>query len=212
MVAENTGRLCKVVGPSVDIDLMRLRPADFHTRQQRPIRIAAMVRPESSYREPGKTMQLLKQAASTFGEKVEVIIFGTTPDEPGFKDLPQDFSWNLYGILTQKQVANLLNEADIFVDYSSHQAMGLTALEAMACGCAVIVPQEGGAVSFAKDRVNTMVVDTSSYESVWRALCELIENQDLRQRIQHNALYDACNYYPEKPALEILKILFEDLP
>ena len=212
MVAENTGRFCQVVGPSVDTDLMRLRPTEFHERQKRPIRIAAMIRPESPYREPEKTMQLLKQAVNTFHENVEVVIFGTTLEDPGFPGLTQDFNWSLYGVLTQKQIANLLNEADIFVDYSSHQAMGLTALEAMACGCAVIVPQEGGAVSFAKDRFNAMVVDTGSYENVWKALKELIENQELRHTVQQHALYDACKYYPEKPALEILKYLFEDQP
>jgi glycosyltransferase involved in cell wall biosynthesis len=131
-------------------------------------------------------------------------------DDPAFQNLTHDFDWNLCGILTQKQTANLLNDIDIFVDYSSHQAMGLTALEAMANGSAVILPLEGGAVSFANDHINALVVDTRSFDNVWNALSELIENHELRKKIQRNALFDACKYFPEKPALRILEVLFEE--
>jgi hypothetical protein len=39
----------------------------------------------------------------------------------------------LAGVLNQKQISNLLNQVDIFVDFSTYQAMGLTGLEAMSC-------------------------------------------------------------------------------
>jgi hypothetical protein len=210
MVYEHTGRSCGVVGVSVDVDLMRPRSSSLPGWPERPIRIAAMIRPDSHYREPEKTMQLLKKAVTTFRGQIEVVLFGTVIDDPAFQNLTHDFDWNLCGILTQKQTANLLNDIDIFVDYSSHQAMGLTALEAMANGSAVILPLEGGAVSFANDHINALVVDTRSFDNVWNALSELIENHELRKKIQRNALFDACKYFPEKPALRILEVLFEE--
>ena len=210
MVYENTGERSSLVGVSFNLDLYRPRPRSEPEWPYRPIRIAAMVRPEAHYREPQKTMQLLKDISKAYGNEVEVNIFGTRADNPDFLSLPIDFNWKLFGVLTQERVANLLNQVDIFVDYSSHQAMGLTALEAMSSGCAVVVPSNGGATSFARHEYNSIVVDTSEYENVLKGVKRLIENDQLRQAIQRNAIYDVCAYFPERVALNILTTLFED--
>ena len=208
-VQKYTGRESKVIGISIDIDLYRPRPLNFPKWPNGPLRITAMVRPESPYREPIKTMQLLKEASRKYKGEVEINIFGTRYDDPLFLDLPHNYPWKLYGILPPEQVANLLNQADIFVDYSSHQAMGLTAMEAMACGCAVIVPEHGGASSYALHERNSLVADTSSFENVWQALQHLVEDEKLRIHLQHNAIHDICAYFPERSALNILSTLFQ---
>lgn len=208
-VKETTGRQCEVIGPSVDIDLYRPRPHNTPQWPNGPVRIAAMIRPESPYREPLKTMQLLHKTSQKYKGEVEIILFGTPHENPAFQRLPHNFPWKLYGILSPEQIANLLNQVDIFVDYSSHQAMGLTAMEAMACGCAVIVPQHGGATSYAVHERNSLIIDTSSFENVWVALQRLIDDEKLRHNLRHNAIYDICAYFPERSALNILNVLFE---
>jgi GT2 family glycosyltransferase/glycosyltransferase involved in cell wall biosynthesis len=196
-----------VVGASVDIDLFRPRPRTTPEFPARPLRIVAMIRPVTPRRAPKLTMELLRRAMKQFAD-VEAVIFGTALDDPGFLPLPHDFAWNLVGMLTQKQVAALMNDADIFVDFSEYQAMGLTALEAMGCGAAVIVPQRGGSVSFARNGENSLVVDTASPSECWRAVQRLIEDHALRARLQRNALADVCNFYSELPAYNILSALF----
>ena len=200
---------CTVVGPSVNIDLFRPRPRNGPEWPECPIRIAAMIRPSTPRRAPKLTMELLRQASKCYGGRVQIIIFGTPLDDPGFAKLPRDFDWSLAGVLNQEQVAHLLNEADIFVDFSSYQAMGLAALEAMACGTAVIVPARGGTASFARHEQNSLVVNTSSWDACWRALQRLIEDHDLRSYIQKNALLDVCHFFPERSAFNILKVLFD---
>ena len=207
-VLDNTGMDCEVAGISVNLPLFRPRPRKFSSVRNRPIRIMAMIRPEAPYRQPAETMQVLKLAAEKYGSLVDICIFGTDLDNPGFVYLPREFPWRLFGVLPQQKVANLLNEADIFIDFSSHQAMGLTALEAMACGAAVIVPQNGGAVEFARHEKNSLIFTTNHVEAVWQALQRLIEDDSLRENIQRTAICDSCQYYPEKPALNILKFLF----
>jgi len=155
------------------------------------------------------TMELLRQASERYRKEVEIVLFGTTADEPGFAALPRDFSWKLAGLLNQRQVARLMNEVDIFVDFSSHQAMGLTAMEAMASGVAVIVPRQGGTACFARHEETSLVVDTLSTEACWQALRRLIEEDALRAQLQRNALVDICDYYPERPAFNILSALFD---
>ena len=209
-VFEHTGMDSKLIGISINTSLFRPRPQKFNRIDNFPIRIMAMIRPESKYRQPYETMQLLKLAANKYGNKIDICIFGTSYDNPGFSELPNDFPFRLFGVLSQQKVASLLNEADIFIDFSSHQAMGLTALEAMACGAAVIVPQNGGAIEFANHELNGLVYQNNNVNEVWGHLQRLIEDEHLRQKIQHTAIYDACKYFPEKASTNILKTLFGD--
>jgi glycosyltransferase involved in cell wall biosynthesis len=207
-VHNQIGVKSQVVGPSFDVDLFRPRPRKDPDWPDRPLRIAAMVRTSSAYRAPKETMETLRMASRQFGKGVEIILFGSHPEDPDFSTLPRDFAWSLAGILDQRKMANLLNEMDIFVDFSTYQAMGLTALEAMACGVAVVVPVQGGITEFARDHVNSLMVDTSSEQQRWEALKRLIEDHDLRRQIQRNAISETCKYFPEGPAFRILDTLF----
>lgn len=208
-VKEHAGVDSNVIGISLNIDLFRPRPRSEAGWPARPLRVAAMVRPDSPYREPKLTMNLLRRMRQHYGTGVEAVIFGTDADAPEFASLSRGFDWTLAGVLNQKQVARLMNEVDIFVDFSSHQAMGLTALEAMACGAAVIVPSRGGATSFARDGHNAMVVDTASAEACWQVLQRLVDDLPLRSTLQRNALVDVCDFFPERPAFHILSALFD---
>ncbi len=105
-------------------------------------------------------------------------------------------------------MARLLNEADVFADFSSYQALGITAQEAMACGTAVIVPQKGGTNAYARDGENCLVINSSSHRACRTAVAHLIEDQALRTRLQARGIEDACAFYPEKPTYNILTLLF----
>ncbi len=216
-VFDHTGVECAVIGPSIDID--RFRPPENPHPSARsaasafdsasPVRVTAMIRPNSPRRSPQLTMQLLRRLSHHYGERVAITLFGVSPADPGFADLPQDFDWQLAGMLETDLVAALMGRTDVFVDFSTWQAMGLTALEAMAAGAAVIVPQNGGATSFVRHGENALVVDTSSAEACWRALRSLVEDDQLRTRLRSNAIRDACAFYPERAALNILHVLFD---
>ena len=211
-VLKYTGADSKLIGISVNIDLFRPRPPSDPAWPDRPVRVAAMVRPAAPYREPKLTMEVLRQVVRRSGAAVEAVIFGTAENDPGFHDVPRDFAYTSAGVLNQTQVARLLNEVDVFVDFSSHQAMGLTALEAMACGAAVIVPAHGGATSFARHGENSLVVDTTARRACEKALQQLVADHDLRRRLQQRALRDVCAFYPERPAYNILEVLFGGQP
>ena len=207
-VTINTGARCVVIGASVDIDLFRPRPRKNRNSFDRPLKIGAMIRAGSPYRAPELTMAVLKEIDKQFGPKIEFMLFGIDSENPEFNQLPIDFSWKNAGLITPKQAARFMNELDIFVDYSVHQAMGLSAMEGMACGAAVIVPENGGATTFAKHLSNSLVIDTSSFQTCLDSLVYLIEDNDLRMNIQRNAIKDICDFYPERSAYNILDALF----
>lgn len=197
-----------VIGPSVEIDRFRPRRLDPLSQVERPLQVTAMVRPSSPHRSPELTMRLLRRLSHRYGDDVEITVFGVKPNDPALATLPQDFHWWLAGILDPDSMATLLAHTDIFADFSTYQAMGLTALEAMASGAAVIVPQKGGAISFARSDTNALMADTASEAACWAALVRVIEDDDLRRWLRQRAIYDACRFHPERAAYQLLNVLF----
>lgn len=198
-----TGKLPHIVGISYDCDRFILKEKS----QSNQIAIAAMIRPNTPRRNATFTMQILEKVAQKYGEKINLLLFGIEKEHPYWKQF--DFPFQNLGALTADEVANVLNISDIFVDFSRHQAMGLTALEAMACKNAVIIPNIGGADDFAKHLETALMVDTSNSKACLKALEMLIDDQKIRETLAQNAQTHVSQFYPEKPAFEILKLLFD---
>ncbi len=201
---------CTVVGPSVDLDLFRPRPRVWPQGPGGPLRVAAMVRPMTPRRQPALTMEVLKKFTARHGHEAEVIVFGCEPTDEDFSKLATDFSFRNAGMLTRPGLAALLNEVDVFADFSAFQAMGLTAMEAMACGATAILPRAGGAASFARDGENALLVDTSKPGDCLAALGRLVEDRTLCRRLGRQAMLDVCEFPPERAAYNILATLFPD--
>ena len=128
-----------------------------------------MIRPPDQPRRQAKlTMEVLGDFQHAHRDVVEIVLFGTDEEDPMFQALQREFAWRDAGVLRRQELASLMNEIDLFVDFSSFQAMGLAALKPMACGAAVVNYPDGGATSFARNDVNSLVIDTSTADSVPR--------------------------------------------
>ena len=207
-VKEKLGVDCAVVGPSVDLDLFRPRPRLWKAGRGSPLRVAAMVRPSTPWRQPALTMEVLRDLMARHDHEAEVTVFGEDPNDEAFRELATDFRWRHAGMLTRPRLAALLNEIDVFADFSAHQAMGLTAMEAMACGATAILPRSGGAGSFAHHGENALLVDSSKPSDCLAALEALVEDRPLCQRLGRQAMLDVCRFPPEQAAFGILAALF----
>lgn len=194
-----------VVGASYDIDLYQPRPQQ--ARAAEAVRILAMVRPSCERRGPVQTLQTLRSIHQQYGERVSIEIMGADEGDLLATGAPLDFEFNLWGRLSSLEVAALISQCDVFLDFSTYQAMGLTAMEAMACGLAVVVPQEGGACSFARDGINALVIDTTDANARRQAVQRLLDDVDLRRRLSLQALRDLPAFHPEGCALRILDAL-----
>lgn len=205
-----TGRECEVVGPSVDVDLYRprLQGAMFGARTE--IVVAAMVRPATPRRNAPLTAKVLKRLHRKYGSAIHVVIFGTNESDPSLNELELDFPHTNLGVQTSEGIAHLFNETDIFLDASKFQAMGLTAMEAMACGAAALVPRLGGTVELAHTggEPNALAVDTTSIDAVTEAASRLIEEPVLRTSLARSAINSMPQFHPESAAFRILESLF----
>ncbi len=197
---------CRVVGPSCDFDTFR--PRNRRAEAKGPIGVCAMIRPETARRGPAETMRLLAELSRQYGGRVAIRTFGVASDDPGFMALPTDFEFTNYGVLTSEQTALFLNEQDIFLDLSHFQAMGLTSMEAMATGLAVVVPRAGGCSEFVRHGENGIVVDTRNEVDCLRAVSQLIEDPAQLLSLRQRAVEDIVAFSPEQAGYNILDCLF----
>jgi len=195
------------VMPGYDADLFRPRPRR-EAWPARPLRLLGMIRPETPFRGPRLTMEVFREMTRRHGPKVEIILFGVEPQDAGWEDLPRDFPFRLAGRLQPRQVADLLNEVDVFCDFSTWQAMGMTAMEAMLCGCAVAVTRHGGPGVYARHEENCLMVDPQDKAGCIAAVDLLVRDAELRRRLAGAALRDICLFYPERAAWNMLNALF----
>lgn len=204
-----TGRSAAVVGASVDVD-------QFFPRRCEPnsgcdaLHVVAMVRPSTPRRNPEGTIEVLSRLKDAFGDRIRVSIFGAEKDGPPIPGGNAATRFKNHGQLSVEQSARLLSSAHLFVDMSHFQAMGLTAMEAMACGAVPVVPRAGGAASFAQHGVNALVVDTSNVDEVIETVAAFMNDGEKRRAMQGAALEAVARFFPEGPASAILEALFQE--
>ncbi len=207
-VEEKHGCLVHKVKPSIDHDIYYPLPEKETTN--RVITISAMVRPNSPRRAPLETMLVLSNVKALLDVKVNIIIFGCNNNELETlkRDIanPVNVNFENRGVLTREEVADLLRESDVFVDFSTYQAFGRTGLEAMACGCAVILPSKGGVYEYAIHEENSLIVDTSNEDEMLTNLLRMIEDSELLKRCKKRGIETAKSFSVEGASLSELSL------
>lgn len=204
-----TDWLCNMVGSSHGVHVAKVEPSideqvyNLAGRQEAEdgcVRVAAMIRPRTPRRQPGATLAVLRELERRRPDRVQVTTFGCEPaqlDAVSAGPSPGEHR----GILERAEVADLLRTADVFLDLSTYQAFGRTALEAMACGGTAVIPAIGGVREFAAGAENAILVDTLRPESVTSALVDLVDDPDRLSRLKGNAVATAGRYSILKAAL-----------
>jgi GT2 family glycosyltransferase/glycosyltransferase involved in cell wall biosynthesis len=185
------------VEPSLDTELFS--PAGRDERPSGPVRVAAMIRPRTPRRQPVLTLDALSDLVARHGDRVEVTTFGCPVES--VEALGRPVPGPHLGLLSREQVADLLKRTDVFLDASTYQAFGRTALEAMACGCTAVAPRIGGAAQFIRDGENGLLADTLRPRPVREALNLLVEDEESRRRLQAGAVAKAARHSVLRAAL-----------
>lgn len=201
-----------------DVDVHRVRPSIDHEvyrprkrKLSAQMRLAAMIRPQTPRRGASRTMRVLSRLHAVHKHAIEIHVFGCAPDRNEFLALQRDFPFIAHGELARTGVADVLGRCDLFIDLSDYQAFGRTALEAMACGCAVAVPREGGADEYARDQINAIVVDTSDENACFQAIDGALQNPDRLIDLQRASLETAARYSVHLAAVSEITRLAEAL-
>lgn len=199
----------KIIAPCYDQSLFF--PDFSKSKSSEIVRIAAMIRPRTPRRGAERTVRLLREIKENYQASVDIHIFGCSDDELERNGLDGRGFFINHGTLHQTEVAQILRDSDIFIDLSDWQALGLTGLEAMASGCALILPTHGGANEYATHRLNAYLIDTKDEHASYRALEELIKNQPMRSEFRRNGLLSAPPYSPYRSIISVVKLLQQNV-
>lgn len=93
------------------------------------------------------------------------------------------------GHLNKDQLADYYANADIFVHPNPREPFGIAPLEAMASGVPTVAPNAGGILSYATND-NAWLMEPTALGFV-SAICEIVENEELRNRKIERALETA---------------------
>ena len=212
-----TDWICRTVRQRHGVEVFRVAPSLDHDvfypaerPSEGPVALSAMIRPSTPRRAPLRTLRVLRDLAHGF-DGLRILLFGCdtgaleglTRDDP---ELKLDFEFENRGILRRRDVASLLRESDIFVDLSDYQAFGRTGLEAMACGCATVLPARGGADEYVVDGDNAFLVDTESLADMTSTIARLIKDRSLRERIKARSLETATRFSIMRASLSELAV------
>ena len=158
------------------------------------------------------------------GNKKRIVSLGRKVDWKGFWELREaikelfkkrdDFEWVVYSAHDTpepsfeapftlikspygKDLAELYSSCDIAVNPSWHEGFAQPALEAMACGAAVVTTPVG-AEDFAKNNKNCLLVDPQNPKKIEESIEKLLDDQNLRDKLIDGGLRTAKDFYWDK--------------
>ncbi|MCC7416673.1 MAG: glycosyltransferase family 4 protein [Acidobacteria bacterium] len=95
-------------------------------------------------------------------------------------------------------VAPLIGAADIVVQPSHFEALGLSAIEALACGVPVVATATGGLLDFVVEGHNGLLCPPHDPAALARAIRRLVDDPSLRRRLAERARASVREDYDEQ--------------
>ncbi|MBA4393057.1 MAG: hypothetical protein C0407_05845 [Desulfobacca sp.] len=120
------------------------------------------------------------------------------------QDLPEDLSKRVVfcPLSNDQELKILYSGADLLVSPSLYEGFGLPVLEAMACGCPVLVGDQGALPEIVGDAGIT--VDPYQVSAILEGMKKMLNNKDLSQGMRERGIKQAAKYTWEKTARTVL--------
>jgi len=137
---------------------------------------------------PYKGVHRVLEALEGWSSAISLSVIGDGPEDykARLRGLAQGLDVQFFGKVDHSELPQLYRDHDIFVFPSIwEEPFGLTHLEAMASGLAVISTVNGGQGEFLVHRENCLAIEPDSAESINSALQELCQNPELALAIAH---------------------------
>ncbi|MCT3339047.1 glycosyltransferase family 4 protein [Lacticaseibacillus paracasei] len=143
-----------------------------------------------------QALKLVQEKRPDLGFKV--IMFGNPSFDENFGFPVSYFQHASFRTLREK----VYNQSAIFLSTSENEGWGLTAMEAMACGAALISTRNGGVLDFTEDKVSAVLVPSDDPELIAEEIIHLLSDDHLRVRIARAGYERVREFSFEKSALK----------
>jgi glycosyltransferase involved in cell wall biosynthesis len=107
---------------------------------------------------------------------------------------------------------NMYNSAAVFVLPSLIEGFSLPTLEAMHCGCAVVVTDNGGIKEYVKNGVNGVIVPPGDSLSIQKEVSTLLLDPKRRIELAHEGMRTAESFSFDQSYSSFLSIMGENVP
>ena len=118
------------------------------------------------------------------------------------KQYPDRFIW-YRKILNREELGKVYNQSMIYIQPSRYESFGMTVLEAMACGKAIIVSNRGGMPELVQNAGRVVPLDTKRF---MREITHLLEDYRLRERYSRRAVERARDFNWEEISKKTLEL------
>ncbi|MDW8303234.1 MAG: glycosyltransferase [Acidobacteriota bacterium] len=149
---------------------------------------------------PEKNISLLPKIVECLPKEMDfkLLVAGAGPEKGWLEEEARRLSGRivLLGHLDKETLANYYANVDVFIHPNPREPFGNVVLEAMASGCAVVVPNSGGVLTYASQDNAWLVKPTP--EAFAKATQEALEDSPLRRKRIENAIKTAQENSKEK--------------
>ena len=108
------------------------------------------------------------------------------------------------GYISEKFLAILYRNAQVFLFPSKYEGFGLPVLEAMACGCPVVCSTAGSLAEVAGDAA--ILVDPQDREGMGEAVAQLLSDRSLLRLYKARSVQRAAKFSWERTAREVFRV------
>ena len=134
--------------------------------------------------------------------KLSLTMFGLKKS----KYVPDDIDY--YKNPKQEVLVNLYQSSDIFIFPPLEEGWGLTPIEAMACGCAVVGTNVGCMLDIGENNENVILCKNSNAKDLASGIIRLSQNAKLREKIARNGYKKVQELDWEKATQKFEDVLF----
>jgi glycosyltransferase involved in cell wall biosynthesis len=181
------------------VDCEKFKPAPKHSRGTRIVMCSRL--------EPRKNIpEALLALASLKPLRFQCDIIGEGSQGKALMDIAQrlDLDARFVGLVSDEELSRHYGEADIFLSTSASEGFGLTVLEAMASGCAVIVSDISAHREFVRHLENGLIYRNS--DELVSYLKLLMSRPDLAQQLGSEARKTSLQYSWTKVAQRVVEV------
>jgi glycosyltransferase involved in cell wall biosynthesis len=175
---------------------------DIPPEQREKLSVAFPSRPEG-FKGTADAVAAVVALREAYGDRIKVSSFGYER-----ADMPAWIDW--LGRPSQTELRQLYNRHAVFVLPSHFEGWGLPAVEAMACGCALVTADNGGGRDYAHHEATALVVPPQAPALLAAAIDRLLRDQPLRLRLAAAGRQQALAFTWEEAATRLERLLRTD--
>jgi N-acetyl-alpha-D-glucosaminyl L-malate synthase BshA len=191
------------------VDTLAFRPSDPERAHVTPTVVHV-----SNFR-PVKRVPWLIECFAQAARDIEarLVLVGDGPQMPAARAKVRECGLGERVIFLGERDAlpQLLSEADVFALSSSEESFGLSALEAMACGTAVVATRVGGVSEVFEHEREGLLCDVDDREGFARHLRQLLTDRSLAQRLGSAGRLRAVNEFERHAVVARYEALYRQL-